>query len=317
MLPFTMTSVSQIEKRPRVVVVGSANMDMVARVPHLPRPGETILGGEFAMLPGGKGANQAVAAARLGALVTFVACVGADMFGDSMVLGFEGEGIDTRYVVRDPDAPTGVALIHVDEATGENSIVVAPGANHCLSVRLVERAKEAIQAADVVVCQLESPLNSVLTALKLARAAGKTTILNPAPAQPLSDELLSLVSVLTPNETEAAFLAGETAATPSQMANVLLDRGAAHVVITLGAKGALAVSEARETLIQSFTPTETVDSTAAGDCFTGALAVRLAEGRSLERAVEFANAAASLSVETAGAQPSLPNRHAVDVRLID
>lgn len=305
------------EKRARVVVVGSANTDMVARVPRLPQPGETVLGTEFENVPGGKGANQAVAAARLGAVVTFIACVGADGLGDGLVLGLEAEGIDTRHVVRDPDAPTGVALITVDEATGENVIVVASGANAKLSVGLVEMAGDAIRDADVVVCQLESPLETVMAALKLAREAGKTTLLNPAPAQALSDELLSLVSVLTPNETEAALLAGDRAVTPSQMATALQDRGAANVVVTLGAKGALVVTETEETLVQSFAPKETVDTTAAGDCFTGALAVALGEGRKLGYAVEFANAAASLSVEKAGAQPSLPNRYEVDVRLID
>lgn len=312
-----MTEDEGAEKRARIVVVGSANTDMTARVARLPGPGETVLGGEFAMLPGGKGANQAVAAARLGAVVTFIACVGADTLGDAAVLGFEAEGIDTRYIVRDPDAPTGVALITVDAATGENVIVVASGANAKLSVGLVTMAAAAIREADVVVCQLESPLDTVQAALKLAREAGKTTILNPAPAQALSDELLSYVSVLTPNETEAALLAGEAAVTPTQQANALRERGATNVVITLGAKGALAVSEAQETLIQSFAPKETVDTTAAGDCFTGALAVALGEGKTLGSAVMFANAAASLSVEKAGAQPSLPSRYEVDMRMGD
>ncbi len=304
-------------KRARVAVVGSANTDMAARVARLPGPGETVLGGEFAMLPGGKGANQAVAAARLGAVVTFIACVGADALGDGLVLGLEAEGIDTRYVVRDPDAPTGVALITVDEATGENVIVVASGANAKLSVGLVEMAADAIRDADVVVCQLESPLKTVTAALKLAREAGKTTILNPAPAQPLTNELLSLVSVLTPNETEAALLAKSASVTPAQWANALRERGAASVVVTLGAKGALVVTEAEETLVQPFAPEKTVDTTAAGDCFTGALAVALGEGRSLRSAAMFANAAASLSVEKAGAQPSLPSRFEVERRLLD
>jgi len=306
-----MTTQSSIEtlgeKRPRVVVIGSANTDMGARVPRLPKPGETVLGGEFAMLPGGKGANQAVAAARLGALVTFVACVGADMFGDQAVLGYEAEGIDTRYVVRDPDAPTGVALIYVDEKTGENCIVVASGANRCLSVALIERAAEAIRQADVVVCQLEVPFESVLAALKLAREAGKTTILNPAPPQAVTDELLSYVSVLTPNETEAAFLAED--------AEALRSRGVAQVVVTLGAEGVLLVTHDGQKRIPVGKAVQAVDTTAAGDCFTGALAVGLAEGESLESAIAFANAAASLSVEKAGAQPSLPSRYEVEVRL--
>jgi ribokinase len=306
-----------IPKRARVVVVGSANTDMVARVARLPLPGETVLGGDFATAPGGKGANQAVAAARLGAVVTLVACVGADALGDAAVLGFEAEGIDTQYVVRDPEAPTGVALITVDAATGENSIVVASGANAKLSVGLIQMAAGAIRDADVVVCQLESPLATVQAALQLARDAGKITILNPAPAQALSDELLALVSVLTPNETEAALLAGNASATPEEAAAILLARGVGQLVVTLGADGVLLASEAETTRLPAHAVSSVVDTTAAGDCFTGALAVALGEGMSLRSAVAFANAAASLSVEKAGAQPSLPNRYEVDLRLID
>jgi len=302
-------------KRPRVVVVGSANTDMTVRVPRLPRPGESVLGGGFSLLPGGKGANQAVAAARMGGLVTLVACVGADWLGDAAVLGFESEGVDTRFVVRDPDAPTGVALVFVDEATGENCIAAAPGANARLSVPLVEMAAVVIREADVVVCQLEMPLETVLAVLKMARAAGKTALLNPAPAQAVSDELLSLVSVLTPNETEAAILAGDARATPEAAAAELRARGAAAVVVTLGAEGAYLLTDAGEARVPALAPAQAVDTTAAGDCFTGALAVALGEGQELAQAVRFANAAASLSVETAGAQPSLPNRFATDNRL--
>ena len=186
----------------RIVVVGSSNTDMVVRAPRLPRPGETVLGGTFAMTPGGKGANQAVAAARLGGQVTFIARVGTDVFGDNALRGFEAEGIDTRCVIRDPDFPTGVALIGVDEGTGENSILVAPGANAALNVADIDRAAEAIQSADVVVCQMEVRLDVVIAALELAHRAGVTTILNPAPASPLPDYAWSYVSVLTPNRAE-------------------------------------------------------------------------------------------------------------------
>ncbi len=303
------------EKRPRVVVVGSANIDMVARVPHLPGPGETLLGGAFAMVPGGKGANQAVAAARLGAVVTFIGCVGADGFGDLMVLNLENEGIRTDFVVRDPDATTGVALITVDEEFGENTIVVAPGANARLSPALLALAAGAIRDADIVVCQLEIPMDTVQSALQTARAAGIRTILNPAPAQALPDALLSLVSVLTPNQTEAAQMLGADL-DPAAAAIHLRKRGADSVVVTLGAAGARVVSASGNTGVPASPSAEVVDTTAAGDCFTGALAVALGEGQTLEDAVRFANAAASLSVETEGAQPSLPNRLAVNKRLM-
>ncbi len=311
------TGGAEPRKRVRVAVVGSANTDMVARVARLPRPGETVLSAGFESVPGGKGANQTVAAARLGAGVTFIACVGADRLGDGLVLGLEAEGIDTRHVVRDPDAPTGVALITVDEATGENVIVVASGANAKLSVGLMEMAAEAIRDADVLVCQLESPLETVTAALKLAREAGKTTILNPAPAQALSDELLSLVSVLTPNETEAALLAGDARATPEAAARTLRARGVGQIVVTLGAAGVLLVTEEGETWLPGRPVARVVDTTAAGDCFTGALAVALGEGKLLAEAAAFANAAAALSVTKAGAQPSLPSRFETEQFLAD
>ncbi len=304
------------EKRPRVVVVGSANTDMVTRVSRLPLPGETLLGGAFAMTPGGKGANQAVAAARLGAVVTFVGCVGADSFGDLMALNLENEGIDTQFVTRDPDAATGVALITVDEEFGENTIVVAPGANACLSPALLDLAAAAIRDADVLLCQLEIPMETVHAALQIARSAGVRTILNPAPAHALSDDLLSLVSVLIPNQTEAALLL-DADFDPSSAALHLRQRGAENVVVTLGAAGARVVSASGNTSVPAFAPKEAVDTTAAGDCFTGALAVALGEGQTLEQAVRFANAAASLSVETEGAHPSLPNRLAVNKRLME
>ena len=310
-----MTDEAAEQKRPRVVVVGSANTDMVVRVPHLPIPGETLLGSVFAMMPGGKGANQAVAAARLGAVVTFVGCVGTDSFGDLLALNLENEGIATEFVVRDPDAATGVALITVDEEFGENTIVVAPGANARLSPALLELAAAAIRNADVMVCQLEIPLETVHAALQMARSAGVLTLLNPAPARFLSDALLSLVSVLTPNQTEAAHLISADY-DPSAAALLLKHRGAENVVVTLGAAGARVVSGAGNTWVPTFAPQEVVDTTAAGDCFTGALAVALGEGQSLEEAARFANAAASLSVETEGAQPSLPNRLAVNKRLM-
>ncbi len=292
---------------PRLVVVGSSNTDMIVRAPRLPRPGETVLGGQFAQAPGGKGANQAVAAARLGAQVTFIARVGTDSLGDRAAAGFDAEGIDTTSIIRDPDAPSGVALIGVDETTGENAISVAPGANARLSVADIEAARAPLQSADIVLCQLETPLPTVQAALALARAAHVPTLLNPAPAQALSQEMLALVSFLTPNETEAAILSGRD--TPADAAQALLAQGAGAVVVTLGGQGALLATGRGETqIIPGRSVSHVVDTTAAGDCFTAALAVALAEGEALPQAAAFAHAAAALSVTQAGAQPSLPSR---------
>ena len=293
-----------------VVVVGSSNTDMVVRSERLPRPGETVLGGAFGMAAGGKGANQAVAAARLGARAAFVARVGTDTFGDAALAGFQAEGIDCRFVVQDPDAPSGVALIGVDKGTGENFILVASGANAALSEENIERARPVIEGAAVLLCQLENPLKAVRAALRMARAAGVLTILNPAPAQPLDDALLSLVDVLTPNETEAAELTGESE--PRAAAQHLRARGVRNVVVTLGADGVLLAAAESLEHIPGLHVSPVVDTTAAGDCFNGALAVALAEGRVLRDAVQFAQRAAALSVTKPGAQPSLPTRAAVD-----
>jgi ribokinase len=301
----------------RVVVVGSSNTDMVVRAERLPKPGETVLGGALAMLPGGKGANQAVAAAKLGAQVTMVARVGADVFGDAAVSHFEMAGIETKFVVRDTETPSGAALIGVDEATGENAIIVAPGANARLGISDIEDAAEAVRAADVVICQLESPLETVEAVLAMAARAGTTTILNPAPAQVLPMSLLQGVSVLTPNAGEAAMLAGQDEDNHVLAAQWLRRLGAANVVVTLGARGCYVSTEVGDTAVPGIPARKVVDTTAAGDCFTGALAVALAEGCNLERAAKFANVVASLCVERRGAQPSLPTRAEVDQRLIE
>jgi ribokinase len=298
---------------PKIVVVGSSNTDMIIQLDHIPRPGETILGGEFHTAAGGKGANQAVAAARAGGRVTFVARIGDDMFGRQAVTGFEQDGIDVKYIQRDPSAPSGVALIFVAK-DGENSIAVASGANGLLSPDDVVGALPAFDGASALVMQLETPLQTVQEAAGLAVNADIPVILNPAPAQPLPDALLGLVSILTPNETEAELLTGipvtdEDAAIKA--GDKLLARGVRTVILTLGARGAMVVTADTRELVPSFA-VKPVDTVAAGDVFNGALAVALGEGRSLLSAVRFANAAAAISVTRLGAQPSAPTRDEID-----
>ena len=297
----------------KIVVAGSSNTDMILQMDHIPRPGETILGGQFSMAAGGKGANQAVAAARAGGQVTFLARVGADMFGRQAVEGFRRDGIDVRYVLEDEQAPSGVALIFV-AANGENSIGVASGANLCLSPADVQQAANAIQDASALVMQLETPLETVRAAARIAAAKRVPVILNPAPAQPLDDALLALVTVLTPNESEAELLTGvpvADVAAAARAAEVLRSRGVAQVIITLGARGAWVASAAFQGLVPAF-PVQPVDTTAAGDVFNGALAVAMSEQRPLEQAVRFACAAAALSVQKLGAQPSAPPRAEIE-----
>lgn len=297
------------KKAPSVVVVGSSNTDMIIRVDRVPRPGETLLGGEFSTAPGGKGANQAVAAARAGGRVAFVARLGRDAFGDAALAGLRKEGMDLSRVVRDAAHPSGVALIFVG-ADGENSIGVAGGANQRLSPGDIAAAGHLISRARVVLLQLETPLGTVEAAARRARKAGVEVILNPAPARPLSDALLRNVSLLTPNETEASILSGTAvvdAPSAADAARILLKRGVRAVIVTLGAKGALVATGDGTELVPGFR-VKAVDSTAAGDVFNGALAVRLAEGRPLLEAVRFAQAAAAISVTRGGAQPSIPTR---------
>jgi len=297
----------------KIVVVGSSNTDMIIQMDHIPRPGETVIGGAFSTAAGGKGANQAVGAARAGGDVTLVARVGKDMFGDQAIEGFVKDNIHVDHVLRDPDRPSGVALIFVD-SKGENSIAVASGANGKLSPADVHAASDAISAADAVVMQLETPLETIGEAAAIANNAGVKVILDPAPAQPLDDEILSRVSILTPNESEVELLTGiaiESDADAGNAADVLSRKGIATVLITLGARGVFVRGEGLNELVPGF-EVEAVDTTAAGDLFNGALAVGLAEGKSLKEAVLFANAAGALSVTRLGAQPSAPTRTEIE-----
>lgn len=290
-----------------VVVVGSVNVDMIVRSERLPRPGETVVGREFVEAGGGKGANQAVAAHRLGAEVRFIGRVGHDGPGEASLGRFKTEGLPTTWLSADPKATTGVALILVD-AQGQNMISVAPGANLKLSRDDVRAARSAFDGARVVLVQLEIPIETVQEALELARARGATTILNPAPARPVPDALLRLVDWLTPNEVEAATLTGEHvdgAPSAERAARALLGRGPRNVVITLGARGAVWATREGSRNVEAF-PVEAVDTTAAGDAFSAALAVGLARGMPPTDALRYASAAGALTTTRVGAQPSLP-----------
>ncbi len=299
-----------------IVVVGSSNTDMIVAMDHIPAPGETVLGGDFSTAAGGKGANQAVAAARAGGTVTFVARVGDDLFGRTAVEGFKADGIDTSLIQTDKDAPSGVALIFVGNA-GENSIAVASGANGKLSPADIDQAADCIKSAAIVLVQLETPIETVTALLNVADANSIPVVLNPAPAQELDDALLGKVSIITPNESEAEILTGiqvTDESTAIQAASALLARGPGTVVITMGSRGALVKNCDIEEMIPAF-KVDAVDTTAAGDTFNGVLAANLAQGVSLQDAVRFANAAAALSVTVHGAQPSAPHRDVIEAFL--
>lgn len=290
-----------------ILVIGSSNTDMVVKTKRFPQPGETILGGEFFMFPGGKGANQAVAAARMGGAVTFICKTGNDIFGEQVVEGFKTENINTEYILKHSSAASGVALITVNEK-GENEIVVAPGANNQLLADDVLNAAAAIENCNILLLQLEVPVDTVLAAAKKASVTGKKVILNPAPATALPDSLFSSLWLITPNETEAAILTGiqvNNEEDAKQAAQKLLEMGVQNVIITLGAKGAYFQNAESSFTIEADKVTA-IDTTAAGDVFNGTLAVALAKGMQWKPAITLACKAASVSVTRMGAQASAP-----------
>ncbi|HEU5318942.1 MAG TPA: ribokinase [Chloroflexota bacterium] len=300
--------------RPRVCVVGSFNVDLVFGAPRLPERGETLAGSAFGMFIGGKGANQAVAAARAGARVEMIGRLGSDSFGRDVTGALEEEGVVLRHVVRDAHEGTGVAGIVVDPHGG-NAIVVVPRANMRLTEQDVRKARGAISAADVLLLQLEVPLEASLAAAKIARQAGVRVILNPAPARDLPDALYAAVDVLTPNESETQLLTGVPATTREgavEAARVLAGRGVKTILLTLGERGALVLEQGGEPIAVPAPAVEAVDTTAAGDAFCGALGVALAEGKAMDEAVRFACAAGALACTVMGAGPSLPRRERIE-----
>ena len=300
----------------KLVVLGSVNADHVLQVPSFPRPGETLHGRNYQVIPGGKGANQAVAAARLNADIGFIACVGDDAFGMLMHDNFVKDGIDVRGVKTEVGTPTGIAMIQVSDC-GENSICLSAEANNKLTEQAIESDLDTIRQAEYLLMQLETPMCGIEKAAKVAKSANTTVILNPAPARELSDELLACVDVITPNETEAEVLTGVTVTdnqSAQQAADILHGKGIKTVMITLGAKGVWLSQNGSGDIISGFR-VEATDTTAAGDTFNGALVTGLLEDLALESAIKFAHAAAAISVTRFGAQTSIPTREEVDLFL--
>lgn len=293
----------------KLTVLGSINADHVISVPHFAKPGETLTGYGYHINYGGKGANQAVAAARLGAQVSFIGCIGDDDIGREMKRAFEKDGIDTQAIVSVSDETTGIAMIQVADS-GENSIVISAGANAALNESLVEAFSRQIIEADYLLMQLETPLNAIIKAAKLAKQQGTRVVLNPAPAQPLPDELLAYVDIITPNETEAELLTGVTVTDEKsavESTRVFHAKGIPTVLITLGSKGVYVSEQGNGRIIAGFR-VEAKDTTAAGDTFNGGLITALLEHKPMAEAIRFAHAAAAISVTRKGAQPSIPSR---------
>jgi ribokinase len=296
-----------------IVVIGSSNTDLVIQTEKFPQPGETVIGGEFSTFAGGKGANQAVAASRLGGDVFFIARVGNDGFGEESIKGFLKDNIHTKCVFKDDNYPTGVASIVIDEH-GQNTIVVAPGANNQLSVADIDKSMDSIEKASIVLIQLEIPMDTVRHVLNKLSDLGKKVILNPAPAQKIEDILYSKIYLITPNETEASLLSDvkvNSIKAASNAADVFINKGVENVIITMGEKGAF-FKNAKEQFHIPANKVNVKDTTAAGDIFNGALAVALAEGRNWKEAILFANAASAIGVGRLGAQASVPYRKEIE-----
>jgi ribokinase len=298
---------------PVITVIGSLNMDLVTYVTRLPQTGETVIGKDFKQMPGGKGANQADAIAKLGVPVRMLGGVGEDALGKALLISLHKDGVDIAQIESFTNCSTGMATITVDDE-GNNWIVVTPGANYRFSAERLEKSKAIIAASAIIVTQLEIPLETVRYSLELAKKLGKATILNPAPACALDDALLSAVDILIPNETELELLSGDllhTEAEISAAARKLIKRGVKEVIVTLGAKGCIYVSSEHTRIFEAY-KVDAVDTTAAGDSFIGGLAVALSEGKTIEAAIFFAMAVAALTVTKKGAQSSLPYRNEVE-----
>ena len=302
----------------KLVVLGSVNADHVLQVPSFPRPGETLHGRGYSVIPGGKGANQAVAAARLGADVAFIACVGDDSFGINIRKAFCEDGINVDAVMIEKNKPTGIAMIQVAD-NGENSICLSAEANNCLTVSRLQPHHHLISSADMLLMQLETPVETIISAAETARQAQTKVVLNPAPAQPLPDNLLQLIDIITPNETEAEQLTGikvTSMESAQQAADLLHGKGIKLVMITLGSQGVWISENGLGQQVKGF-HVKAVDTTAAGDTFNGALLTRLLEGAGLADAIRFSHAAAAITVTGTGAQTSIPYRNTVDDFLIN
>jgi ribokinase len=299
----------------KITVFGSFVTDLMFRVPNLPIKGETLKASTFKLGPGGKGANQAVAAKRAGADVVMITKIGKDPFGEIALNNFKKEQIDIEFIYQDEDHPTAVASILVDEKTGDNQIAIAMGAGEQITLEEVEKARESIESADVLVTQLEVNLDATEMAIDIAKEKGVKIILNPAPAQPLSDEFLQKVDILTPNETEASILCGGlevvTVEDAKKAAKVLLNKGVKNVIITLGEKGALLLNDEVEKFVEAL-KVDVIDTTGAGDAYNGGLAAALAEGKDIIEATKFANIVGALSVTKIGTAPAMPYRADID-----